>query len=47
VFVDAGLVEEMFGLRFRGLEEHVRSVVGHYLEVRMGQKNLKKSQARM
>jgi nucleoside-diphosphate-sugar epimerase len=38
IFVDAGRTEEVFGVRFLGLEEQVRSVVGHYLEVRMGMK---------
>jgi len=47
IFVDAGRTEEVFGLRFRGLEEQVRSVVGHYLEVRMGnKKSVGKSVAR-
>lgn len=47
IFVDAGKTEEVFGVRFRGLEEQVRSVVGHYLEVRMvKKKSLGKSVAR-
>jgi nucleoside-diphosphate-sugar epimerase len=43
VFIDSGLAEEVFGFRHLGLEEQVRSVVGHYLEVRMNQR---KSSAR-
>jgi nucleoside-diphosphate-sugar epimerase len=44
VFIDSGLTEEVFGFRHAGLEEQVKSVVGHYLEVRMNQK---KGSARM
>jgi nucleoside-diphosphate-sugar epimerase len=38
VFIDSSLAEEIFGFQHRGLEEQVKSVVGHYLEVRMKQK---------
>jgi nucleoside-diphosphate-sugar epimerase len=33
--IDASESELMLGIRFRGLEEQVRSVVGHFLEVRL------------
>lgn len=38
VFIDSGLSEEVFGFRHTGFEYQVKSVVGHYLELRMNQK---------
>ena len=38
VFVDAGLTEEVFGFRHTGFEGQVKSVVGHYLDMRLSQK---------
>jgi len=37
MFIDSGLTEEIFGFQHMGLEEQVKSVVGHYLEVRTKQ----------
>jgi len=38
VFIDSSLTEDVFGFRHMGLEEQVKSVVGHYLEMRRSQK---------
>jgi nucleoside-diphosphate-sugar epimerase len=40
VFIDSFSSEEIFGFRHTGLEEHVKSVVGHYLELRNTQKKM-------